>query len=143
MPHTAFLGLGSNLGDREAAIAEATEKIGEQIGTVEARSALYYSEPWGFSSGHAFVNAVVRVSTALTPFQLLDATQAIERQMGKSARHATERAERTHPVYHDRPIDIDILLFDDLTIDSPRLKIPHPLMHQRPFVTEPLKEVIS
>ncbi len=151
--HTVYLGLGSNLGDREATIGRAIERIGEQIGTVEAQSALYYSEPWGFESEHGFVNAVIRVSTTLSPHRLLDATQRLERQLGKDARHATERTSgsplTSHPspptpvIYHDRPIDIDILLYDDLTVDTPRLKIPHPLMQERPFVMEPLREVLK
>lgn len=158
--HTVYLGLGSNLGDREATIGRAIERIGEQIGTVEAQSALYYSEPWGFESEHGFVNAVIRVSTTLSPHRLLDATQRIERLLGKDARHATERTSgssltshpsplTSHPspptpvIYHDRPIDIDILLYDDLTVDTPRLKIPHPLMQERPFVMEPLREVLK
>lgn len=123
--------------------------IGEQAGTVEAQSALYYSEPWGFESEHGFVNAVVCISTTLTPHRLLDATQRIERQLGKTARHATERqpliphSSLLIPHYHDRPIDIDILLYDDLTIDTPRLKIPHPLMQERPFVMEPLRQILE
>ena len=157
--HTAYLGLGSNLGDREATIGRAIEMIGEQAGTVEARSALFYSEPWGFESEHGFVNAVVRISTNLSPHHLLKATQRIERQLGKTACHATERPSspsKTDPplypmvlpsgiavTYHDRPIDIDILLYDDLSIDTPTLKIPHPLMQQRPFVMIPLKEVLQ
>ena len=153
MKHTAYLGLGSNLGNREETIRQAIEMIREQTGTVEAQSALYYSEPWGFQSENTFVNAVVRIATTLSPHQLLDATQHIERLLGKDARHATQRqapAENRNgsqpvptPTYHDRPIDIDILLYDDLTVDSPRLKIPHPLMHQRPFVMEPLKQVLQ
>ncbi len=89
--HIAYLGLGSNLGDREATIRRAIEMIGEQTGAVEAESALYYSEPWGFESENGFVNAVVRISTTLTPLQLLDATQSIERQLGKTPHHATIR----------------------------------------------------
>ena len=95
--HTAYLGLGSNLGDREATIGRAIEMIGEQAGTVEARSALFYSEPWGFESEHGFVNAVVRISTDLSPNRLLKATQRIERQLGKTACHATERPLSTRP----------------------------------------------
>jgi len=120
--------------------------IGEQVGTVEAQSALYFSESWGYESENEFVNAVVRVSTALTPLQLLDATQAIERQLGKTARHATERSMRAKQrviSYHDRPIDIDILLYDELTVNTPRLRIPHPLMLERPFVMEPLRQVFK
>ena len=146
--HLVFLGLGSNLGDKEGNIREAIAKIGEQIGPVEAQSALYYSEPWGFESDNAFVNAVVRVATTLSPYKLLRATQRIERQMGKTAAHATERSLQTAagqqpPAYKDRPIDIDILLYDDVHIDTPKLKVPHPLMQQRPFVMEPLQEVMD
>ena len=137
--HRVFLGLGSNLGDREGNIKEAIARIAEQIGPVEAQSALYYSEPWGFDSTNTFVNAVIRVATTLTPHALLRATQRIERQLGKTAEHATQRSQST--IYHDRPIDIDILLYDDLHIDTPKLKIPHPLMHERPFVMEPLKSL--
>ena len=141
MKHNAYLGLGTNLGDREENIRRAIILIGEQIGTVEALSALYYSEPWGFESENGFVNAVVRITTTLTPLQLLDITQSIEHQLGKNASHATERSPQL-PTYHDRPIDIDILLYDDLTINTPRLTIPHPLMQQRPFVMGPLREVM-
>lgn len=146
--HLVFLGLGSNLGDKEGNIRDAIAKIGEQIGPVEAQSALYYSEPWGFESENTFVNAVVRVATALTPYKLLRATRRIERQVGKTTAHATERSpqpgnEHRPPVYKDRPIDIDILLYDDVHIDTPILKIPHPLMEQRPFVMEPLQEVLN
>lgn len=137
--HLVFLGLGSNLGDREENIREAIARIAEQIGAVEAQSAIYYSEPWGFDSSNTFVNAVVRIKTSLTPHRLLRATQRIERQLGKTAAHATER--NVKPIYHDRPIDIDILLYDDLTINEPNLVVPHPRMHERPFVMEPLKEV--
>ena len=136
MEHTVYLGLGSNLGDKEHNISRATALISGQIGTVVRQSALYYSEPWGFASANTFVNAVVCVVTTLSPRRLLLATQRIERQMGR-----TEKS--LGGVYHDRIIDIDILLYDDLTIDRPYLKVPHPLMQQRPFVMEPLKEVKS
>lgn len=134
MQHTVYLGLGSNLGNKQANIGQAIRKIEELIGTVERQSALYVSEPWGFRSSHNFVNAVVRVSTTLAPLALLRATQQIERNMGR-------KKKSTDGIYHDRIIDIDILLYDDLTIDEPDLKIPHPLMQQRPFVMIPLKEI--
>ena len=161
MVHTVYLGLGSNLGDREATILKAYEEIERLIGVIRRRSAFYYSEPWGFESAHAFVNTVVMVETSLTPRQLLRRTQQIERLLGKTKAHATEKtrslvfsSEKPRslvfsskdsssrlPIYHDRPIDIDILLYDDLTIDQPDLKIPHPLMQERPFVMQPLNEV--
>lgn len=132
--HTVYLGLGSNLGDKAANITLAVQNIEEQIGHVVRQSALYVSEPWGFESENNFVNAVVRCETSLSPHKLLRATQRIERQMG--------RKQKSHDgIYHDRIIDIDILLYDNLTIDTPTLKIPHPLMQQRDFVMIPLREI--
>ncbi|MDE5784341.1 MAG: 2-amino-4-hydroxy-6-hydroxymethyldihydropteridine diphosphokinase [Prevotella sp.] len=142
--HRVYLGLGSNLGRKEENIRSAITLIGEQIGPVECQSAFYYSEPWGYESDNQFVNAVVCVSTTLAPHRLLCATQHIERQLGKSRQHATvRRSSLNHhiSVYHDRPIDIDILLYDDLHIDTPKLKVPHPLMQERDFVMVPLREI--
>lgn len=156
--HVAYLGLGSNLGDREENIQRAIALITEQVGDVVRQSALYYSEPWGFQSDNAFVNAVICVHTKLAPHRLLRATQRIERLLGKDHRHATERtpvspissttpsspsspSTPSRPIYHDRPIDIDILLYDDLVIQTPTLTIPHPMMQQRPFVMEPLRKI--
>jgi 2-amino-4-hydroxy-6-hydroxymethyldihydropteridine diphosphokinase len=148
--HTVYLGLGANLGQKEQTLAHAIEEIGEQVGIVDARSALYYSEPWGFRSEHQFVNAVVRVFTTLSPFQLLNVTQRIERLLGKRGRHHslkvpsdTSSSSGQRPQYHDRPIDIDILLYDDIKVETAELTIPHPLMHERPFVMEPLKEIMK
>lgn len=132
--HTVYLGLGSNLGDKAANITLAVQHIEEQIGHVVRQSALYVSEPWGFESENNFVNAVVRCETVLSPHKLLRATQRIERQMGR-------KQKSLDGVYHDRIIDIDILLYDDLTIDTPTLRIPHPLMQQRDFVMIPLGEI--
>ena len=95
---------------------------------------MYESKPWGFRSDHDFLNCVVCVSTTLTPRRLLLATQRIERNMGRTQKS-------TDGTYHDRIIDIDILLYDDLNIAEPDLVIPHPLMHERPFVMEPLNEI--
>lgn len=134
--HTVYLSLGSNLGDREATIASACRKINELIGPIVRQSALHVTEPWGFESQHQFVNAAVCCLTILTPRQLLRSTQRIERMLGR-------RQKSVGGIYHDRPIDIDILLYDDITIDEPDLRIPHPLMHQRPFVMVPLQEILS
>ena len=134
-----YLGLGSNLGDKEENIRKAISMINEQIGNVVRQSAFFYSEPWGFESKNQFVNATICVCTTLTPHQVLKANQRIERLLGKTQAHATERTSAI--TYHDRPIDIDILLFDDLHIDEPELKIPHPLMQERDFVMIPLREI--
>ena len=132
--HRAYLGLGSNLGDRRQNIEKAVTLIGERVGVVICQSSLIETEPWGFDSENTFLNGVILVETALTPRQLLKVTQKIERDMGR-------RQKSVSGGYADRIIDIDILLYDDLTVDEPDLKIPHPLMHQRDFVMRPLKEI--
>ena len=134
------MGLGSNLGDREANIRKAIALIGERVGLVTRQSSLIETEPWGFESENKFLNGVILVETTLTPRQLLKATQKIERELGKKKAHATKRSHDSS-LYKDRPIDIDILLYDDLTVDEPDLKIPHPLMHERNFVMIPLNEI--
>lgn len=139
--HKAYLGLGSNLGNREELIRRSVILIAERAGRVLKLSSLIETTPWGFESENRFLNGVVLIETELTPRQLLDATQQIERELGKRRKHATKRKSQCVR-YSDRPIDIDILLYDDLTIDEPDLKIPHPLMHERDFVMTPLNELI-
>ena len=145
--HRVYLGLGSNLGDREENIRKAISLIGERVGLVLRQSSLVETEPWGFESENKFLNGVVLCETTLTPRQLLKTTQRIERELGKRRKHATQRSHDSSlftlhsSLYKDRPIDIDILIYDDLTIDEPDLKIPHPLMEQRDFVMIPLNEI--
>lgn len=139
--HKAYLGLGSNLGNREELIRQSVTLIAERAGKVLKLSSLIETTPWGFESENRFLNGVVLIETELTPRQLLDATQQIERELGKRRKHTTKRKSQCVR-YSDRPIDIDILLYDDLTIDEPDLKIPHPLMHERDFVMTPLNELI-
>ena len=134
--HKVYLGLGSNLGDRNANLEQSIALIHERVGEVIRRSSFIETEPWGFQSKNAFLNAVILCETTLTPREVLKATQKIERELGKAKAHATRRSG-----YKDRPIDIDILLYDDLIIEEPDLKIPHPLMQQRDFVMIPLNEI--
>jgi len=131
--HTVYLGLGSNLGDKRKNIAEAIEKIEESIGAVIRQSTLYDTSPWGFASPNMFVNAAVCLETSLTPHEVLSATQKIEKEMGRTQKSVNME-------YHDRIIDIDILLYDNLHIEDDDLVIPHPLMHERDFVMKPLNE---
>ena len=140
--HRVYLGLGSNLGDREEHIRKAVALIGEKVGLVIRQSSLIETEPWGFESENRFLNGVILVETSLTPRQLLRSTQKIERSLGRK-RKSTDSSLQSPDFskYSDRPIDIDILLYDDLTIDEPDLKIPHPLMEQRDFVMIPLNEI--
>jgi 2-amino-4-hydroxy-6-hydroxymethyldihydropteridine diphosphokinase len=137
--HQVYLGLGSNIGDRRQCIADAIRLISERVGTVLRQSSLIETEPWGFNSENRFLNGVILCETSLTPRQVLKATQKIERALGR--RQKSIGADTDVPVYHDRPIDIDILLYDDLSVDEPDLKIPHPLMYERDFVMIPLNEI--
>ena len=146
--HKVYLGLGTNLGDKEANMLKAISLIGERVGRVVRQSSFIETEPWGFESAHQFLNAVILVETESTPREVLLLTQQIERDLGKRKEHATQRSKLSNSKlsnskYTDRPMDIDILLYDDLTIDEPDLKIPHPLMRERDFVMKPLGEILS
>lgn len=148
-----YLSLGSNLGDRRENIRLAIEKIGERVGEVVCQSSLYETEPWGFESENRFVNAAVKVMTTLSPMEVLRTTQQIERELGRKKKSQSPNAQKRQqggatagiptPIYHDRPIDIDILLYDDWIVDEPELKIPHPLMYKRDFVMIPLREIMD
>ena len=133
-----YLGIGSNLGNRRAMLRQAIRLIGERVGEVTRQSTFIETEPWGFESANKFLNAVILCETDMTPREVLEATQQIERDMGRQKIVHRTSSNRT---YTDRPIDIDILLYDDLTVDEPDLMIPHPLMEQRDFVMIPLKEI--
>lgn len=134
-PITVYLSLGANLGNREQTLSTALAMLAERIGPIIAQSHFYYSAPWGFESEHGFCNLCASYQTTLSPIQLLDATQDIERQLG--------RTTKSGAVYHDRTIDIDILLYGDVHMQTERLTIPHPLMTQRDFVMVPLREIFD
>lgn len=127
-----YLALGSNLGDGPVMLRMALSMISVHVGRVLAQSDMIQSEPWGFESQHPFTNAVCAVRTELTPMQLLSVTQKIEYQMGRTHKHAPGEP------YRDRIIDIDILTYDDLNIQTEELTIPHPHMKERDFVMTPL-----
>ena len=129
-----YLGIGTNLGNKEQNVLRAYELIEHKVGQISKRSSLYSTEPWGFKSDNDFVNSVICVETELSPHDVLKATQAIERQMGRTRKSRGGE-------YHDRIIDIDILLYDDITVVEPDLIIPHPLMKEREFVMKPLREI--
>jgi 2-amino-4-hydroxy-6-hydroxymethyldihydropteridine diphosphokinase len=124
----AYIGLGSNLGDREALIRRAADLIG-----ATRLSAIRETEPWGLGSQPMFLNAVAEIETALTPRQLLDHLLDVERRLGR---------ERIGPRWSPRTIDLDLLLYGDETIEEPGLVVPHPRLHERLFVLEPLAELI-
>lgn len=134
MAHQVFLGLGSNLGDKEANLRAAIYEIEKRIGKVISLSAFYTTEPWGFTSENTFVNAVCKVDTSFLPMEVLHITQEIEKDLGRIQKSV-------HGNYSDRSMDIDILLYDDIILHTDQLTIPHPLMCERKFVLEPLVEI--
>jgi 2-amino-4-hydroxy-6-hydroxymethyldihydropteridine diphosphokinase len=124
----AYVGLGSNLGARERTIRSAAELIG-----AKRLSAIRETEPWGYADQPAFLNAVAEVETEFGPRRLLDFLLEVERNLG--------RERGAGPRYGPRTIDLDLLLYDDETIDEPGLTVPHPHLHERRFVLEPLAEL--
>ena len=123
----AYIGLGSNLGDREETIRRAVELLGA------ARvSTLIETEPWGYADQPRFLNAVVELETDEPPRALLDRLLEIERELGRT---------REGPRYGPRTIDLDLLLYGDDRLDEPGLRLPHPRLHERAFVLEPLAEL--
>lgn len=130
MPKVAYLSLGSNVGDREAQLRDAQARLAS-IGRVTATSSLYETEPVEFTQQPWFLNCVVALEAGSTPQRLMAAILRIEQEMGR------RRMQKKGP----RSIDIDILLFDESVLESKELTIPHPAMHQRRFVLEPLAEI--
>ena len=140
-PVPVYFSLGTNLGDRQALIEEALRRLDAAIGRpYEALSSIIETPSWGFE-GPDFLNCVVRYRTARQPHTLLRICKRIERAMGR--RDAPEYDAEGRRIYHDRPIDIDILLYGDERIDTPDLQVPHPLMQQRDFVMRPLREIFE
>jgi 2-amino-4-hydroxy-6-hydroxymethyldihydropteridine diphosphokinase len=124
---TAYVGLGSNLGDREGTILAAAEQLGPH-----RLSRIRETEPWGYADQPRFLNAVAELETELAPRQLLDRLLEIERGLGRT---------RNGPRYGPRAIDLDLLLYGDLVVVEPGLTVPHPHLADRLFVLEPLFEL--
>ena len=127
-----YLLLGGNIGDTKSLFAQTIKLIQTEVGDVVQKSSLYESEPWGFEHEQNFLNQVVIVETMLEPINLLDTTQQIEKEMGRV---------RKKSQYSERTIDVDILFYDNLVMESERLTIPHLMLHQRRFTLEPLVEL--
>ena len=131
---TVYLGLGTNLGNKEANLRTAIYKLQERIGKQVSLSSYYETAPWGFESDHSFLNAAIGLETSLSPIEILHITQEIEKELGRTKKSVNGS-------YSDRLIDIDILLYDTLVLQTPELTIPHPLMTERDFVMNPLIEI--
>ena len=137
---TAILLLGSNEGDRLPMLINAIDLIAKKIGRLSRQSTLYESAPWGMEATTPFLNLAVAVETRLSPQELLQGIKEIERQLGRTEDGGTDwrNPQRT---YASRPIDIDIMLYDNKVIDSDNLQIPHPRMQERRFALTPLCEI--
>jgi len=130
VPATVYLGLGSNLGNRQNNLSRAVEMLAPQV-KVEMISSLYETEPVGFIEQPPFLNAVLRGTTALSPQILLAKAKEVEQKLGRVPSFPNA----------PRPVDIDILFYSDLIIDLPGLTIPHPRLEERAFVLVPLAEI--
>jgi 2-amino-4-hydroxy-6-hydroxymethyldihydropteridine diphosphokinase len=131
--HTAYISVGSNLGDKSANCRRGVEALvsGGEV-RITGQSRLYATEPVDFTGQAWFINCVIRVETRLEPFELLDRLQAIQREAGRTAVMVR---------FGPRVLDLDLLLYDRLILDDPRLSLPHPRMHRRRFVLKPLCDI--
>jgi len=128
-----FLGLGANLGDKKNHLKLALDLIDAKIGTIEKKSSIYQTPPWGFNAKDDFYNMVVKIKTEQQPLSVLKFIAEIELEMGRVKKNALG--------YESRIIDLDILDFDGLILDESNLVLPHKQMHLRKFVLIPLQEI--
>lgn len=131
--HSVYLLLGSNLGNRVGFLKSAILKITRAVGEVREESKCYESSPWGFEHSKLFLNKVIVVETEFSPEEVLALTQRIETELGRIRNKASG--------YGPRTIDVDILFYDDIILDLPQLKIPHPLLRERRFTMLPMNEI--
>ena len=130
-----IISLGTNLGDREQNLNNAIDLIIKRIGKVKKKSSFYKTAPDGFVSENDFLNAVIAIKTKLSVYQVFKQTRKIEKILGRTKKSKNE-------IYTDRIIDIDILTYNNLIINTKKLTLPHPKLHLRKFVTEPLAEIL-
>lgn len=128
-----YLGLGSNEGDRHLLLHLAINNLEKNVGSIKKVSTFIETDSWGYESKNKYINAVILIETFLSPHEILRSILDIEKSMG--------RVRKDKYNYEDRPIDIDILLIDDLILDEDDLTVPHRFMHKRIFVLEPLIEI--
>ena len=128
-----YFGLGSNIGNRKENLHNAISMLLEKVGKIIKTSAIYESEAWGYKSDNRFLNMVAAVETMLLPEELLVEIKNIERLFG--------RPQKTSDGYEDRPIDIDILFYDNQILETAELSIPHPRIVRRKFVLAPMVEI--
>lgn len=138
----AVLITGGNVGNAEATLAEAARLIAAEVGSIERASRIYRTKAWGFEADD-FRNQVLVVESTLEPMEMLMAVNDIERRLGRDREREQDEKSATGARYASRSIDIDILFYDDLVVESERLTLPHPRIAEREFVLEPLSEVAA
>ncbi len=137
----AIIITGGNLDNVKARLRQAQQMINERLGVILRCSHMYESEAWGFTASDNFLNQAIELDTDLTPEELLQGVQAIEKELGRDRTAEAAIKAANGEAYSSRKIDIDILFYDDKVISTPELTIPHPLMHERDFVLAPLSEI--
>ena len=133
--HKVYLSVGGNLNNTAEKYARLFFLLWDRVGEITLQSSYYHSKAEGFESEHDFMNLALCLQTDLSPFELLQQTQSIEKELG--------RTEKTTTSYQDRTMDIDIIFYDNQIIKTDTLEIPHPRMYQRDFVLIPLNEIAS
>ena len=134
---------GSNAPSRETILELAAELLEQSVGPILSRSRIYASQAWGFSSDEPFANQALVLDTELSPLEVLDASLAVEQQVGRNRAQEQEQKQITGERYASRVVDVDVMFCDDEIISTPRLKVPHPLLHEREFALEPLCEIMG
>lgn len=135
---SVVLSLGSNLADRRSFIERAVRELSQRVGNIVRASSVRESESWGFIS-HPFLNQVVEVQTALSPEEVLQVTQQIEQDLGRTEKSG--RDAQGNPIYHDRTIDIDLLWYEGEHREGEKLTLPHPHIADREFILVLLVEI--
>ena len=141
--HSVILLTGCNIGPKEQTLQRAVELLNERVGRVVAKSEILYSEAWGFSAEEKFANQALELHTQLEPLQLLDLTQAIERELGRDRARESAEKSASGEQYCSRTMDIDIMFYDDVMMQSERLTLPHPLMQEREFALRPMAQIAA
>ncbi len=133
---------GGNVGDVKDTLRRAQQEINRELGIILRCSHSYESKAWGFTSAENFYNQAIILDTDFSPEELLDKVMDIEKRLGRDREEEARIKAMTGEMFAPRKIDIDILFYDDLVIDTPTLTIPHPLIQDRDFVLRPLNEIM-
>ena len=142
-PHSLILLTGCNIEPKRELLVRAAELLHQRVGRVVAHSDIYLTEAWGFSTDELFANMALELQTTLEPLEVLDLTQAIEQELGRDRVKEQEQKAASGERYCSRTMDIDIMFYDDATMQSERLTLPHPLMQLREFALRPMAQIAA